>query len=218
MKHTKEQRILFWLGALGLLAIIISTVIQLASTNNVPLTGGDTLTISTNDRIKGSSNAKVTIVEYSDFECPFCQKSSSYMSQLLNDYPDDVRIVYRYFPLTSIHPNAYDAALAAEAANAQGKFWEMHDLLFAKTDEWTKAPNPSTIFQNYAEELSLDKERFRNDMLNKLGKDKIESDLQTADDLKLRGTPSIFANGQPIENSSTYEGLKRQIQTYVEQN
>jgi len=140
------------------------------------------------------------------------------MKQLTEDFPDDVRIVYRYFPLTSIHPNAYGAALAAEAAGAQGKFWEMHDLLFAKTDEWIRMPDTSGVFKAYAEELGLDTERYNNDLLNKIGKDKVETDMETATKLKLRGTPSIFVNGDKINITSNYEDLKKQIQTYVDQN
>ncbi len=216
MKNTKEQRILFWLAAIGLLAIIITTAIQLSSSDGLKIDGDKNLEITEQDRIKGPVNAKVTIVEYSDFECPFCQKSAEFMDQLLVDFPNDVRIVYRYLPLTSIHRNAYPAALAAEAAGAQGKFWEMHDMLFAKTNEWPNSSNPSGVFQGYAEELGLDVEKFKNDTLNKTGKDKIEADIASANILRLKGTPSIFANGESLKNSSNYQDLKDQVQAYVQ--
>jgi protein-disulfide isomerase len=87
--------------------------------------------ISSMDHALGPETARLTILEYSDFQCPACASYAPVMTQVLAKYPEDVRLVYRNFPLNQIHPNAYEAALAAEAAGKQGKFWDMHDLLFA---------------------------------------------------------------------------------------
>ena len=93
---------------------------------------------------KGNANAKVTIIEYSDFQCPFCQRSFATMNQILNDYKNDVRLVYKHLPIASIHPNAQKAAEAVECANEQKKFWEYHDVLFNKQQEWSPLPQATS--------------------------------------------------------------------------
>lgn len=215
MNQSKEKRILFWLTALGILAIIIASVIQLSVSKQAPKPILGYLEINDEDQIKGPLSAQLTIVEYSDFECPFCAQSAAYLDRFLKDYPNDARLVYRYFPLTSIHRNAYNAALAAEAASEQDKFWEMHNLLFAKQDEWSRLSNPSIKFQEYADGLDMDVEQFRSDLLNKTGQHKIDYDLEAAKNMDLRGTPTIFANGEQIKNFSNYEDLKKELEKYV---
>lgn len=96
--------------------------------------------VKENDWVYGPENAVVTIVEYSDFQCPYCARFASVMAQLKADYPDDIRLVYRHFPLASIHDKALMATQAAEAAGLQGKFWQMHDFLFANSSIWSQLP------------------------------------------------------------------------------
>lgn len=91
-------------------------------------------------QVKGEKNAKVTIVEFSDFQCPFCQRSFATMNQILNDYKGQVKLAYKHLPITSIHPNAQKAAEASECAGEQNKFWEYHDTLFNKQQEWSPLP------------------------------------------------------------------------------
>lgn len=216
MEKTKEQRVVFWLAAIGILAIIITAVIQLSGNTENIIENTEVLKITSQDRTKGPNNAEVTIVEYSDFQCPFCKNTSEYLNKLHDEYPNDVRIVYRYFPLESIHPHAYAAALATEAAHVQGKFWEMHDLIFVNEGVWSGLNNPNGQFQEYAAELGLDTDKFKADLLNKTGSDKIEDDISSAKELNLRGTPSIFINGEQINNISSYQALEEQIKKYVE--
>ena len=111
----------------------------------------------------GPADAELTVIEYSDFQCPFCAQYAVWLGQLRRQYGDRVRFVYRFFPLAR-HPYATVAAKAAYAAHLQGKFWEMHDLLYEHQVDWTAAPDPRASFVAYAEQLGLDLDAFRADM------------------------------------------------------
>jgi Na+/H+ antiporter NhaA len=142
------------------------------------------------DHIRGPIDAPVTVVEYGDFECPYCGMAEPVVRELLRDF-GDVRYVWRHLPLNDVHPHAQLAAEAAEAAAEQGAFWEMHDLLFAHQD----ALRPSDLMA-YAEQLGLDPERFMNDMREHLGAVRVAEDVDSADLSGVSGTPTFFVNGQ----------------------
>ncbi len=116
-----------------------------------------------NDITFGPRDAGVVVIEYSDFQCPFCALYSPIMKTLREQYGDRVLFVFRFFPL-STHEYATVAAKAAYAAHLRGKFWEMHDLLFERQDEWVESPDPRTVFDTYAQSLGLDLDRFHADM------------------------------------------------------
>jgi Na+/H+ antiporter NhaA len=142
------------------------------------------------DHVRGSADAPVTIVEYADFECPFCGQAEPALRDLLAEFGDDLRYVFRNLPLPDVHPRAKLAAEAAEAASAQGKFWEMHDLLFAHQD----ALRPPDL-ASYAAGLGLDGERFERDLKNHEHVTRIARDVESADLSEVTGTPSFFVNG-----------------------
>lgn len=133
----------------------------------------------------GSAQAKVTIVEFSDFQCPACRQAQPAIKQILEEFPGQVRLVYRHFPLTQIHKQAMAAAELAEAAYAQGKFWETHDVLFERQEEWSVDKDKLTA---YAQELGIEAE----------GKyqDKIEADVRDGQRLGINATPTFFVNGR----------------------
>jgi protein-disulfide isomerase len=132
----------------------------------------------------------VTLVEYGDFQCPYCGKAEAVIRELLSDF-GDVRYVWRHLPLTDVHPNAQLAAEAAEAAAAQGVFWEMYDLLIANQD----ALEASDLV-DYAEGLGLDVERFVNDLTFHTGAAHVADDVDGADLSGVSGTPTFFVNGR----------------------
>lgn len=156
--------------------------------------------------IKGPENAPITIVEFSDYQCPFCARSESLIQQALSAYPTQARLVFKHYPLTSIHPQAMDAALAAVAAQRQGKFWEMHERLFANQ----RALNPDQLRQ-YAREIGLDMPRFEADFASPEVKAQVTADMQLARRAGVRGTPTIFVNGRLLQNR-TLEGFKELIE------
>jgi protein-disulfide isomerase len=154
---------------------------------------------------RGPQNAPVTIVEFSDYQCPFCARSEPLIKEVLQAYPDQVNFVYKHFPLVSIHPMALGAAQAAVAAQKQGKFWEMHDVLFANQ----RALQPEKL-KEYAQQIGLDVGKFETDMNADDTKALIQEDVRLAQQAQVRGTPTIFVNGKLVQNRSV-DGFKQLI-------
>jgi Na+/H+ antiporter NhaA len=140
------------------------------------------------DHVRGPAEAPVTVVEYGDFECPYCGRAEPAVRELLREF-GDVRYVWRHLPLTDVHPHARAAAEAAEAAAEQGAFWEMHDLLLENQDELT-----ASDLISHAERLGLDVERFEADLQRGVGTARIEEDVDSADLSGVSGTPTFFIN------------------------
>lgn len=171
--------------------------------------------ISKNDWIRGNPNAKVTIIEFSDFQCPACRAYEPWIENLLRDYPKDVRLVYKYFPLSQ-HKNGIPAVQAAEAAGMQGKFWGMHDLLFAKQDDWAESDNPLDLFKQYAKSLNLDVDKFQKDYNSKGIQTKIQQDQNEGITIGLEATPTFVINGKIISNPASYDDFKALIAKELE--
>jgi Na+/H+ antiporter NhaA len=154
------------------------------------------------DHLRGPANAPVTIVEYGDFECPYCGRAEPAIRELLAGY-GDVRYAWRHLPLTDVHPHAQLAAEAAEAAAAQGAFWEMHDLLLARQDALTVKD-----LLRYAAELGLDSGQFTRDLRARAGTARVAEDVESADLSSVSGTPTFFINGQRHHGAYDIAALK----------
>jgi Na+/H+ antiporter NhaA len=158
------------------------------------------------DHLRGPREAPVTVVEYGDFECPYCGQAEPAVRELLADFTN-VRYVWRHLPLTDVHPHAQLAAEAAEAAGEQGAFWEMHDLLFAHQD----ALKPTDVLR-YAEQLGLDIDRLREHLSQRKGADRITEDVDSADLSGVSGTPTFFVNDRrhygPYDIDALYAAVK----------
>jgi len=141
-------------------------------------------------RVKGNKNAPVTLVEFADYQCPYCVRAVPVVTQMLAKYPNDIQFVFKQFPLTSIHRFAQGAALASLAAERQGKFWEMHDLLFANSRALDEAS-----LKKYAGDLGLDVARFEQDLKDPELAKNLEKDVQEGLRVGVNGTPSFFING-----------------------
>ncbi|HEY3952895.1 MAG TPA: Na+/H+ antiporter NhaA [Streptosporangiaceae bacterium] len=153
------------------------------------------------DHIRGPAEAPVTLVEYGDFECPYCGQAEPVVRELLVGL-GDLRYVWRHLPLTDVHPHAVLAAQAAEAAHLQGRFWEMHDQLLQHQDALTRRD-----LMGYAAALGLDTERFGRDLSAQAGSDKIMTDVDTADLSNVSGTPTFFVNGKRHHGAYDIESL-----------
>lgn len=164
--------------------------------------------------IKGNPDAPVTLVEYSDFQCPACASFQPVLQDVLAQYGDSIRFEYKHFPLIQMHPRAEAAARAAEAAGQQGKFFEFHDVLFAKQTEWVNAANPILNFAQYAKEIGLDVDQFTTQQRASLLADRVKAEFAEARELGLTGTPTFYLNGQRME-ISTYEDFRTQIAAAV---
>src|SRR3954469_9248290 len=154
---------------------------------------------------RGGNQPKVTVVEFSDFQCPYCSRAASTVSTLLKDYGKDIELAYRHNPLP-FHQNAMPAALAAEAARAQGKFWEMHDKLFAGQQNLDR---PS--LDKYAQEIGLNMSKFKEAMDKEEGKERIKRDMADAEKFGARGTPNFFINGRNLRGARPIEAFKSTI-------
>lgn len=163
-------------------------------------TGTVTKEVSLEDHTRGAKAATVSIIEYGDFQCPACKAYETSVQALLAKHTDDVRLTFRHFPLMQIHKNAFMAATYAEAAGMQGKFWEMHDTLYEKQEEWGEALDAETKVQGYAASLGLDMAQVKSAVSSKDVQDKILSQFKEASLLKLPGTPSFFVNGKKVES------------------
>jgi len=168
--------------------------------------------ITNNDHVKGATNAKVTIVEFSDFQCPACKSYAPVLNELVKIFPNDVRLVYKHFPLRSIHLRAQGAAEAAEAASLQGKFWEMVDKLFSGQEIWSKGKG-SDQFEAYAKEFGLDTLKFKNDLASNEVKNAVNDDYKEGLDIGINSTPTFYLNGKKIVNPDSLEAFKALIET-----
>ncbi len=166
--------------------------------------------VEAQDHIRGNKNAKVTLIEYSDYECPFCKRHEPSMLQALKDFPNDVRVVYRHYPLTSIHPNAQKAAEAAECAAKLGgddAFWKMHDKLFGRSPDLAPAS-----LEAMAKEIGLNQAGFKTCLDSGEMKARVDGDTASGNDSGVEGTPATFINGQLVSGAVPYETMKAQIQ------
>jgi protein-disulfide isomerase len=159
-----------------------------------------TVPVSDQDWSKGGIAAPVTIVEYSDFQCPACGAYYPVMKQLSAAFGDQIKIVYRNFPLTQLHPNAQLAAQAAEAAGIQGKFFDMHDVLFESQKEWSELSDPTETFVSYATALGLNVDQFRSDLTSSTVRAAVAEDVRSGMSANVSGTPTFFLNGVEIDS------------------
>jgi protein-disulfide isomerase len=157
------------------------------------------------DHIRGPLDAPVTLVEYGDFECPYCGRAEPAVRELLSDFAG-VRYVWRHLPLTDVHPHAQLAAEASEAAADQGAFWEMHDLLLEHQDALQL---PDLV--SYAERLGLDVPRFSEDLRDHVGANRIAQDVEGADLSAVSGTPTFFVNGRRRHGAYDIDTLSRAV-------
>jgi len=156
--------------------------------------------------LTGGVSAKAALVEFGDYQCPFCAQVSPFVKGIVSKYKDnqDFSFAYRHFPLPQ-HTSAVDAALAVEAAGAQGKFWEMNNLLYERQNDWSGAINAKSYFIRYASELDLDVERFESDMADQRHLDNVTQDKKDGEALGVNSTPTFFLNGQRLENIGDLE-------------
>jgi len=200
------KNILIWAGAILGTFIILFFVYKLVNSGSPKVTEVKEInTVRNNDNVKWSKENKNILVEYSDLQCPACKSFHDILKTFEASGSADfsitqkVTLVYRHFPLYSIHKNAFMAAYAVEAAGIQNKFWEMTDVLFAKQNQWSNLSNPKNFFINIAKSLKLDVDKFEKDIDSQIVKDKVQSNLNEADSIGLNSTPTFFLNGKKVD-------------------
>ena len=161
-----------------------------------------------NSPVRGNPNAPVTIVEFSDFQCPYCSRLQPTLKQVLKEYPDKVKLVFKEFPL-SFHKEAKNASKATLAAGEQGKYWEMHDLVFENYNKLNEEK-----FKEIALKLGLDMDRFMKDYKSNKYDEGIQKDINLGTSIGVRGTPSIFMNGKRM-GPRAFDDFKTLIEGYL---
>ncbi|OGH14032.1 MAG: hypothetical protein A3H50_03235 [Candidatus Levybacteria bacterium RIFCSPLOWO2_02_FULL_37_10] len=220
LKRQEQNRKLktfgIWVAAAVVLALAVFGLLQIANSPQISSTSSSKLPPATReDPVTGNPNAKVTLVEYSDFQCPACAAYYPMVKELLTDFNGKIYFVYRYFPLTATHQNAMISSLAAYAANLQGKFWEMHDMLFQTQNSWASSPKARETFMGYAKKLNLDIDKFTKDIDSGQAKDFINDSYNKGLALGINSTPTFFINGSKIQNPRTYNDFKSLIDNEI---
>lgn len=173
--------------------------------------------VTSSDHAKGAENALVTLVEYGDFQCPACGAYHPIIKQVAEEFQNDLKVVYRHFPLRNIHRHAQIAAQAAEAAADQGMFWEMVDMLYTRQDDWVNVRDPRGLFKEYADELTLNAEQFDKYMNSEEAKNKVNADYTSGVSAAIDSTPTFFINGEKIENPQGLEPFRALILQKLEE-
>ena len=167
----------------------------------------------------GEGKAGVLLVEYADFQCPGCAGFFPILNEIKTKYKEYITFQFVNFPLSQIHPNAIPAHRAAHAASLQGKFWEMHDLLFQNQSIWKDSTSVINDFEGYATQLNLDIPKFKTDYASALTNSAIQADIKTGQDKKVSGTPTFFLDGKQLEDNnaiSTVEKFSKVIEDAIE--
>jgi len=171
------------------------------------------MSVNASDHVKSSSTASTVLIEYSDFQCPACGSFYPILKELAARHETEMLFVYRHFPLTQIHKHAKPAAQAAEAAALQGKFWEMHNLIFDNQSAWSSLPAARETFIGYAKDLGLDLAKFQADMDSEAVSAKVDGDFRGGVDAGINSTPSFFLNGKRIQNPRSLDEFEKLIST-----
>ncbi len=165
----------------------------------------------------GKKDALAVLVEYSDFECPACAAYHPLVKKITEEFKNDLKFVYRHYPIPG-HKNAIPAAIAAEAAGRQDKFWEMHDLLFTNQVEWAESPSALKKFETYAAKIGLNLIKYKQDFESNELADKVASDYDGGNRSGVSYTPSFFLNGQLIKNPQSYDEFRAIIANAIKEN
>lgn len=205
------------IGGIAILAVVIFGLIIAFAGKGSPVQPIDAKKIDSPSVVRdeshmtGAKEAKVTLVEFGDFQCPACAQAYPVLKEVKAAYPD-LNFVFRHFPISTIHPNADSAAMAAEAAGEQGKFWEMHDKLYEKQTQWASNLNPVSKFKDYAQELGLDVGRFESKLTDSTLRDRVAQDKGDSNALGVSSTPTFFLNGQKLGGNPSFEEFKQLIE------
>lgn len=209
----------FW----GIVAVIVLAFIGVVAINSnksdSSSSSGNKNSSSLTQHVIGKGSTGVTLVEYGDYQCPYCEQYYSTVKAIQAEYNDKIFFQFRNFPLTANHPNAFAAARAAEAADLQSKFWEMHDTLYepANYQQWTQSSNPNPYFDTYAKQLKLDVAKFKKDFASSVVNDRINADMAEGNRLKNSGTPTFFIDGKKTEIANSLDAFHKVLDTAISQ-
>lgn len=204
---TTEGKFLTFIAAF----VALSFAYYFYAVNSSDGVGNKEIVVTEQDHIRGAITGKVTLVEFGDFQCPACAAYEPIVRQVTEANADTLKVVFKHYPLVQIHANALLSAKASEAAALQGKFWEMHDMLYDKQGEWSSNLNARSIFSGYADALGLDRAQFEADLEKVEVQDKILAEYKEGAALGVQGTPTFFLNGKMIQNPGSVEEFNKMV-------
>jgi protein-disulfide isomerase len=208
----------FW-GVVIIVILIFVGIFALSGNNSNSTNSKSSSSTTATNHVEGLGKDGITLVEYGDYQCPYCAQYYSIVKQVQAEYNTQLTFQFRNFPLVSLHPNAFAAARAAEAAGLEGKFWQMHDLLYEQSaayyegqtgGNWVGASDPTPIFNADAQELGLNVTQFKTDYAGDTVNNLINADMAAGNKLNIQGTPTFFLDGKQIqvgESASSFEQL-----------
>ncbi len=218
-----SKRLFWWLFVTVIIIAAVWSMVKVVA-NNAPVgekgiqkLSVEDMKILPGDWVKGDINSNIVLIEYSDLQCPACGAYYPFMKQLTTEFGDKIAFVYRHFPLKQLHKHAEAAARAAEAAGKQGKFWEMHDILFERQQMWSAKLTVKATFSEYAKELGLDVDKFEKDADSLEIRGKVENNFLSGERNKVNSTPSFFLNGTKLQNPRGYEEFKEVINNAIKE-
>ncbi|MGH7234376.1 MAG: DsbA family protein [Candidatus Saccharimonadales bacterium] len=207
----------FW-GVLGGIVVIFGLVFIFTHNNNNK--NSNNTSSQPTHNVEGQDKANVSFVEYGDYECPYCEEYASIVSQVVSDEFSNISFQFVNFPLTSIHPNAFSGARAAQAAGLMGKFWQMHDALYSYSNwnVWSTSSNPVPYFKQYAQQLGLNVNTFMTNYNSTKVNNMIEADINKGNNLNIQGTPTFYLNGKQIQVAAQVSAFEKLINAAVANN
>lgn len=211
---SKETKII---SGVGVIFFALFAFLIYKTSNGTPVSADPALLIGPSSYMTGTKDAKVNIIEFGDFQCPACAYANPIIQELIKFYKDNpnVNFVFRHFPLPQ-HSNALVSAEAVEAAGAQGKFWEMMDLIYVGQNDWSGSAKALEIFAGYAQELGLDVKAFTDAVSQEKFKDVITKDRSDGQALGVNSTPTFFINGEKLSGIPSFEDFKKLIDSKLQ--
>ncbi len=203
----------FWAVIAIIVVVFVGIFAFSGKSNNKSGNSAATLT----QHIEGNGSSGVTLVEYGDYECPFCEAYYPTVKVAVAEFNDKIHFQFRNFPLVNIHPNAFAGARAAEAAGLQGKFWEMHDALYVSSNwqVWSTAKDPTPYFAQFAAGLGLNVNQFKTDFASTKVDDLVNADLNEGYKLNIQGTPTFFIDGKQVQIANSLPAFEKVINAEV---
>ena len=206
----------FWAVIIVIVLVFVGIFALTGKKNNTNTT---TSSNKPTQHVIGTSTTGVKLVEYGDYECPYCEEYYPVVKQVQQEFNGKISFQFRNFPLTSLHPNAFAAARAAEAAGLQNKFWEMHDALYDSTNwqVWSTSSDPTPYFKQYAQQLGLNVSKFESDYSSTQVNNLVNADLSAGNKLGISGTPTFYLNGKQLSLGADASTFEKAINTAIAQ-
>ncbi len=216
-RNAKIKKFSLWAGIATIFLLVTFVLFQAVTAPTTSTQNVNIAPISDRDITEGNPKAKVTLIEYADFQCPACAAYHSVVDQIVKDYKDRLFYAYRMFPLKNSHPNALVSAEAAYAAYKQGKFTDYSNLLFQNQSNWVSLEDPRSTFIDYAKNLKLDIDKFQTDMNSSDTQKYVKDSENKALNEGINQTPTFFINGKMIQNPNGYDDFKKLIDAALNQ-